>query len=108
MIEGQGFRFEPDALMTFADSTSQLSGMVTEARNGLDAGAELPAGIFGEVGESSGFVAAFAERTRGMLTTVDSVGRGVDGLAAAVRTYCTEKMRLDEDTARDLQRAESV
>lgn len=108
MIEGQGFRFEPDALMTFADSTSRLTGTVTETRNGLSAGVELPAGVFGEVGDSSGFVAAYAERTRGMLETVDAAGRGIDGLATAVRTYCTEKMRQDEDTARDLQRAENV
>jgi hypothetical protein len=108
VIEGQGFRFEPDVLMTFADSTSRLTGMVTEARNGLSAGVELPAGVFGEVGGSSGFVAAYAERTRGMLEAVEGVGRGIDGLATAVRTYCTEKMRQDDDTARDLQRAEDV
>lgn len=108
VIEGQGFRFEPAALMTFADSTSRMVGMVTEARNGLNSDVELPAGIFGEVGDSSGFVTAFAERTRGMLTAVDAIGRGVDGLGTAVRNYCTEKLRQDEDTARDLQRAQSV
>jgi hypothetical protein len=108
MVEGQGFRFEPEALLTFADSTSRMTGMVTEARRGLDAGLLLPAGVFGEVGDSSGFAAAFAECTRGMLATVDAVGQGIDGLAAAVRTYCDERMRQDEDTALDLQRAENT
>jgi hypothetical protein len=104
MIEGQGFRFEPEALVTFADSTSRMTSMVTEARGGLDAGLDLPAGVFGEVGDSSGFAAAFAECTRGMLATVDAVGQGIDGLATAVRTYCDERARQDEDTALDLQR----
>lgn len=108
MIDGQGFRFEPEALITFADSTSRMTGMVTEARNGLDAGLDLPAGAFGEVGESSGFMAAFARCTRGMLATVDAVGQGIDGLAAAVRTYCGERLRQDEDTALDLRRAENT
>jgi hypothetical protein len=108
VIEGQGYRFEPEALMTFADSTSRMVGMVTEARNGLNSGLELPAGVFGEVGDSSGFTAAFAERSRAMLGAVDAAGRGIDGLATAVRTYCTEKQQLDEDTALQLQRAENV
>jgi hypothetical protein len=108
MAEGQGFRFEPEALIAFADSTSRMTGMVTEVRGGLDAGLDLPAGVFGEVGDSSGFTAAFAECTRGMLATVDAVGQGIEGLAAAVRTYCTERTRQDEDTALDLQRAENA
>jgi hypothetical protein len=108
VVEGQGFRFEPDALMTFADQTSGMTSMVTQARNGLSSGLELPARLFGEVGESSGFVAAFAERTRSTLAAVDAVGAGIEGLATAVRNYCNEKMALDEDAALGLQRAENV
>jgi len=108
MVEGHGFRFDPEALVTFADSTSRMTGMIAEARGGLDAGLDLPAGVFGEVGDSSGFAVAFAECTHGMLARVDAVGQGIDGLAAAVRTYCNERTRQDEDTALGLQRAENA
>ena len=108
MIEGQGFRFDPAALVAFAESTSRMVGLVTEARSGLDAGRDLTAGVFGEVGETSGFLAAFAERSTRMLAAVDSVGRGIDGLAAAVRAYCDQKQGLDEEAALGLRRAESV
>lgn len=108
MVEGQGYRFDPAALVTFAESTSRLTGLATEARNGLRGGRDLPAGVFGEVGDSSGFLAAFTECTQGLLTGVEAVGHGLDGLATAVRAYCEDKLTVDEDAASGLRRAENV
>jgi glutamate synthase domain-containing protein 3 len=103
VIEGQGFRFESDALYAFADAGTALVDIVDEIRTGLGSAGELPAGIFGEVGQSSGFVAAYGERVRALGTAVDSVGRGVDGLSTAVRTYVDAKLQQEDDTAVDLR-----
>lgn len=105
MTEGQGYRFEPEALLAFAESTSRLTAQVTEARTGLDAGRELPGAVYGEVGASSGFVAAFGDYTRRLLVDLDAVGRGIGGLAGAVRRYGEDRQRLDEDAASELRRA---
>jgi glutamate synthase domain-containing protein 3 len=105
VIEGQGFRFEPDALRAFADAGATLAGTVGEARAGLQNAGELPAGILGEVGESSGFVAAYGERMRVLGGTVDGIGAGMDGVAAAVRGYVEAALRHDSDAAAHLRRA---
>lgn len=105
MIEGQGFRFEPDALLAFGDAGAALAGTVDEARAGLQNAGELPAGIFGEVGETSGFVAAYGERMRALGSTVDGIGRGLDGLGTVVRGYVEAKLQHDSDAAARLRRA---
>jgi hypothetical protein len=105
VIEGQGFRFDPDELYAFAAAGTRLVGTVDQARGELGAAGELPAGVFGEVGASSGFVAAFGERVAGLDGVLDAIGRGVDGLSAAVRQFGGGTLRLDDDAATDLRRA---
>jgi glutamate synthase domain-containing protein 3 len=104
VIEGQGFQFESDTLCAFADAGTALVDDVDQVRTGLSSAGELPAGIFGEVGQSSGFVAAYGERVRALGTAVDSIGRGVDGLSTAVRGYVDAKLQQEHDTAADLRR----
>lgn len=108
MSEAQGFEFEPSELMAFAESTSRLAGMATEAGDGLSSAGQLPGDIFGEVGGSSGFMAAYGERSTSLLRGLESVRAGVDGLAAAVRDYCTTKLSQDDDRAADIRQAENV
>jgi hypothetical protein len=105
VIEGQGFRFEPDALFAFADAGTGLVAALYEARRRLGDAGGLPGDIFGEVGGSSGFVAAFGERMDGLGTAVGTIGDGVGGLAAAVRDYAGGKLRQEDDAATDLRRA---
>jgi len=106
VVEGQGFGFDIDALYAYADAAAGLSATVTSARTGLVSAGALPGGIFGEVGESSGFVAAFTERTTAMSASLEGVSAGIDGLGAAVRAYVDTKVRQEDDTVTDLRRAE--
>lgn len=108
MVEGQGLRYEPEVLLAFADSTSRLTALATEARTGLRTGLDLPAGVFGEVGGTSGFVAAFADCTERLLAGVDAAAGAIDGLATVVRDYCREGTLLDEQATRELRRAEGA
>ncbi len=108
MVEGQGFSFDIDALYAYADAAAGLSATVSSARTGLGSAGALPAGIFGEVGESSGFVAAFTERTTAMGTSLDGIGTGIDGLGGAVRSYVEIKLGQEDDTVADLRRAEET
>jgi hypothetical protein len=108
MADGQGFRFDVDALYAYADGTAELAESVAMARSALAGAGQLPAGMFGEVGGSSGFLAAFAERAAAFDTALTGIGTGLDGLATSVRTYVDTAQRQDDDTAVDLNRAEQL
>lgn len=103
MIEGQGFRFESDALYAYADAANGLAASVARARGELSGAGELPAGVFGEVGQ--GFVGAYGERARALDAAIGGIGRGAQGLADAVRGYADAKMRAEDDTAAQIRRA---
>ncbi|HEY0637147.1 MAG TPA: hypothetical protein VGD67_05835 [Pseudonocardiaceae bacterium] len=106
MVEHQGFGFEVDALYTYAEAGHGLVASVTAARSGLDGAGPLPSGVFGEVGETSGFVAAYAERAASFGATMDAIGRGLEGLSIAVRGYVDSKVQQEDVTATDLRRSE--
>lgn len=103
--QGQGFTVDTETLYAYADATTELIDAVAQARSGLGAGGELPAGIFGEVGESSGFVAAYRERAAALGAALDGIGTGLTGLASSVRGYVDDAVLRDSDTAVDLRRA---
>lgn len=108
MVEGQGFSFDVDALYAYAGTAAGLASEVAGVRAGLDAAGPLPAGVFGEVGEASGFVAAFAERTGALGTSLEGIRGGVDGIGTAVRGYVEAKLALDDDTVAELRRTEEA
>lgn len=105
MEQGEGFRFEPEALYGYCDASTGLVSMVSDAHSGLTSMGALPAGMFGEVGQSSGFVAAFTERAVAIATHAQAAGAGMEQLAGAVRGYVDAKMRDEDDHARDIATA---
>jgi hypothetical protein len=106
VVDGQGFSVDIDALYAYAGAGAGLASEVTEVRTALDGAGALPGGVFGEVGESSGFVAAVADTTTVLGSTLDGLGRGIDGLGTAVRGYVDTVVRQEDDTVSDLRRAE--
>lgn len=108
VVEGQGFSFDIDALYAYAGAAIGLASEVTGAGSALASAGALPADVFGEVGGSSGFVAAFTERAGTLGTSLDGIRAGIEGLGTAVRGYVDTKVTQEDDTVVGLRRAEET